>query len=81
MKVTEGMGYDYGDLDLGVITEVKAAATRIRNLIAEITEEAVRREIQIGRELLKIKARLPHGHFGPWLPASSIGRIGRRGGI
>jgi hypothetical protein len=62
-------GYTYDDLDPRIVTAAKAAATRIRSLIAGIAEETVRREIQIGRELLAIKARLGHGHFGPWLAA------------
>lgn len=61
--------YNYGDLDPRIVTDAKAAATRIRSLIAEIVEATVAREIQIGRELLAIKARLGHGHFGPWLAA------------
>jgi hypothetical protein len=62
-------GYTDDDLDPRIVTAAKAAATRIRSLIAEIAEETVRREIRIGRELLAIKARLGHGHFGPWLAA------------
>jgi hypothetical protein len=64
-KRTEGGGYDYGDLDPGIVADAKAAATLIRSLMAEIVNETVPREIRIGRELLKIKARLGHGHFGP----------------
>jgi hypothetical protein len=68
-RLTEGGGYDYGDLDPGIVADAKAAATLIRSLMAEIVNETVPREIRIGRELLKIKARLGHGHFGPWLAA------------
>jgi hypothetical protein len=64
-KFSADGGYDYGDLDPGIVADAKAAATRIRSLIAEI----IPREIRIGRELLAIKARLGHGHFGPWLAA------------
>lgn len=68
-KLTEGTGYNYGDLDPEIVTDAKAAATRIRTLIAEIAEVTLSREIQIGRELLEMKGRLGHGHFGPWLAA------------
>jgi hypothetical protein len=69
MSPNEGEGYNYGGLDPGIVTAAKAAATLIRSLIAEIAEATVPREIRIGRELLAIKARLGHGHFGPWLAA------------
>ena len=69
MRVIEGAGYNYGDLDPRIVTYAKAAATTIRSLMAEIAEATLPREIQIGRELLAIKARLGHGHFGPWLTA------------
>jgi hypothetical protein len=65
----ERQGYDYGDLDPRLVTDAKAAAARINSLMDEIAEETVRREIQIGRELIKIKVRLGHGHFGAWLAA------------
>jgi hypothetical protein len=68
-KLTAGGGYDYGDLDPGIIADARAAATLIRSLMAEIAEATVPREIRIGRELLAIKGRLGHGHFGPWLAA------------
>jgi hypothetical protein len=29
-------------------------------------------KIALGRELLEAKARLPHGHFGPWLAEQGI---------
>jgi hypothetical protein len=68
-KLTEGGGYDYGDLDPGIVTAAKAAAMLIRSLMAEIAEATASREIRIGRELLAMKARLGHGRFGPWLAA------------
>jgi hypothetical protein len=71
---TEGGGYNYGDLDPRIIAEAKAAATLIRSLVAEIAEATVPLAVRVGRELLAIKARLPHGHFGPW-------PIGRRDGL
>ncbi|WP_244597451.1 DUF3102 domain-containing protein [Rhizobium hidalgonense] len=33
--------------------------------------------IQIGRELIRIKDQLPHGHFGPWLKENSGLSIGQ----
>jgi hypothetical protein len=68
-RLTEGGGYDYGDLDPGIVAAAKAAATLIRSLLTEIAEATVPREIRIGLELLAMKARLGHGHFGPWLAA------------
>jgi len=69
LRPNEGEGYNYGDLDPGIVTDAKAAATLIRSLIAEIAEATVPLQIRIGRELLAIKGRLGHGHFGPWLAA------------
>jgi Protein of unknown function (DUF3102) len=69
VKPNEGEGYNYGNLDPGIVTDAKAAATLIRSLLAEIAEATVPREMRIGRELLAIKVRLGHGHFGPWLAA------------
>jgi hypothetical protein len=68
-KLTAGGGYDYGDLDPGIIADAKAAAIRIRRLTVEMAQATVPFEIRIGRELLAVKARLGHGHFGPWLAA------------
>jgi len=62
-------GYDYRDLDPRIVTDAKAAAARIHSLLDEIAAATIPREIQIGCELLKIKALLPHGHFGTWLAA------------
>jgi hypothetical protein len=47
--LTEGGGYDYGDLDPRIIADAKAAATLIRSLVAEIAEATVPLEIRIGR--------------------------------
>lgn len=38
---------------------------------AECRQHSVDDMIAIGRQLLDIKSRLPHGHFGPWLREQS----------
>jgi hypothetical protein len=44
-------------------TELKAVAERIKTLRQQATEHAV----EIGRELLRVKASLPHGVFAKWV--------------
>lgn len=44
-------------------TELEAVAQRIRSLRQKATEHAV----EIGRELLRVKASLPHGIFVKWV--------------
>jgi hypothetical protein len=67
--IRKGEGYNYGDIDPKIVADAKAAATLIRNLTAEIAEATVPRAKRIGLELLRIKAKLKHGHFGRWLAA------------
>lgn len=55
-------GFDYGALPAEVRIEAKAAAERIK----ERMRGAV---VEVGADLIQVKARLPHGEFGKWLKA------------
>jgi hypothetical protein len=56
-------GFDYSTLDdPDLAAEAHAAAGRINNRIRTTQDE-------IGRELIAIQARMPHGAFGPWMAA------------
>ncbi|MFN3547113.1 MAG: DUF3102 domain-containing protein [Mesorhizobium sp.] len=57
--------YDYTGVSPEVAHAAREAATKIR-LIRRGMKTNV---IEIGRELLAIKAKLAHGQFGPWLHA------------
>jgi hypothetical protein len=54
--------YDYGALDADIAEAAKKAASRIRTR----TQDAI---MQNGKDLLRIKAKLPHGEFGKWIKA------------
>lgn len=55
--------FDYADLQPEVAQEARAAAERIRVRMRRTAEDIV----EIGRDLIAVKASLPHGAFGPWL--------------
>jgi len=55
--------FDYASLAPDVRESVGAATRRLRDLERR-TSEAI---IEIGKELLAVKAALPHGKFGTWL--------------
>ena len=57
--------FRYGDLDPAAASAAQEAAGHIRSLLR--TE--VLTAIEIGRALLAIKDRLPHGQFGRWTEA------------
>lgn len=40
-------------------------------MVADGEDESQERMIELGRELLAIKAKLPRGHFGPWIEEKS----------
>ena len=65
VRLIKGGGYNYGDLDPGIVADAEAAATLIRSLVAEIAEATVPREIRIGLELLAIarRRRAPGGLY------------------
>lgn len=54
--------FDYGQLEAKTAAAAQAAVQKIRGL-----EKAA--SVDIGRELLAMKERLPHGQFLPWLEA------------
>jgi hypothetical protein len=56
-------GFDYATLDPDVAGEARDAADRIRAL-GQRQNEAI---IAIGEELVAVKDKLHHGHFGAWL--------------
>src|SRR4051794_8079258 len=53
-------GFNYADLPRDVAGEARAAADRIKQHMRGAI-------LEVGAELLRIKARLPHGTFGKWL--------------
>ena len=57
--------FDYRLLDAAIAQQVQTAAQRIRKLVKQSIEGV----IAIGKELLAVKAALPHGSFVPWLRA------------
>jgi hypothetical protein len=63
--VTEPLktAFDYGQLEPEVRTVAVEAAAKIRLLGRQATESIV----AIGEELSKVKERLPHGAWLPWI--------------
>jgi hypothetical protein len=57
--------FDYSPLEKKVADEVQSAAERIRQSLKRTTDSI----IEVGQELIAVKAALPHGKFGPWLRA------------
>jgi hypothetical protein len=57
--------FDYTPLEKTVADEVQSAAERIRQSLKRTTDSI----IEVGQELIAVKAVLPHGKFGPWLRA------------
>lgn len=55
--------FDYTPLDANTAEQVQTAAHRIRQLMKQTVEDL----IAVGKELLAVKAALPHGRFLPWL--------------
>ncbi len=56
----------YTDLSPDAQTTAQEAVKRIDAIRGRMVEDV----IQIGRELSAVKAKLGHGHFGPWLKES-----------
>ena len=61
----EGIEFRYERLDSTVAADVRDAAARITTRL----QVQGRHAIEIGADLKTVKARLPHGLFGPWLTA------------
>ena len=62
---SEQMAFDYGAVPAPVAIEAREAAQRIRLRLRRSAEDI----IEIGRDLLAVKASLPHGSFLPWIEA------------
>lgn len=58
-------GYDYSALPADLAQDAAAVAERVRQRHGQ-TVAAI---LEMGRDLLGVKERLPHGQFGPWLQA------------
>jgi hypothetical protein len=65
--MTEGAPaeFDYGQLDAATSEFIIKAAGEIRRL----GQQTIENVLTIGQHLIEVKARLGHGHFGPWLAA------------
>lgn len=59
------MAFDYGTVPAPIAVEAREAAQRIRLRLRRSAEDI----IEIGRDLLAVKASLPHGSFLPWIEA------------
>lgn len=57
--------FDYAGIPTEAVTEVRAAAERIRVRMKRTAEDI----IAIGIDLVAVKERLPHGAFLPWIEA------------
>lgn len=57
--------FDYSALDIESRIVVQQRAQEIKGLMRRAGEDIV----EIGRKMLEVKARLPHGRFTPWLEA------------
>ena len=57
------LGFDYESLAPEVRTDVRESARRIHELERRTSESI----IEIGQQLIRVKQRLPHGEFLPWL--------------
>jgi Protein of unknown function (DUF3102) len=58
-------GFDYAILDEDLATKCQAAAGRIKGRFRTTLLEFV----EIGRDLIAIQEKMPHGAWGPWLEA------------
>jgi hypothetical protein len=67
MKATSAMqmAFDYASLDTEARIVVQQRTSEIKGLMRKAAQDI----IDIGQKLIEVKARLPHGHFGPWLEA------------
>lgn len=57
--------FDYAHLDAETREDVQQRTAAIRTRMQRTAQDI----IDIGRDLLEVKARLPHGQFGAWLQA------------
>lgn len=59
--------FDYDGLDIDL--ETRAAVRECTADLHALVRRAAQDSVTIGRKLNEVKARLPHGAFGPWLDA------------
>lgn len=57
--------FDYAGVPTADVTEIRAAAERIKIRMKRTAEDI----IEIGRDLIAVKAKLQHGQFLPWIEA------------
>lgn len=57
--------FDDTPLSPDIAQQVRTTAQRIRQMVERTREDL----LMVGRDLLAVKAALPHGRFGPWLRA------------
>jgi hypothetical protein len=62
---TQRGGFDYSAIDSVKAAEAKQTADRIRHR----QRAAIGAAVEIGNELIRVKALLGHGPFGRWLEA------------
>jgi hypothetical protein len=65
MTDTKMVLFSYGNLPDDLATEAMEAADRIRGRL----DRQKKNYIEIGRDLIAVKEKLGHGHFGNWLKA------------
>lgn len=65
MNAVIEVGFDYAVIDPDGRDDVKEAAVRIRLRMSRTVEDI----IEIGRDLIAVKASLGHGHFLRWIEA------------
>lgn len=62
-SVMQQLGFDYESLTPEIRTDVRESARRIHELERRTSESI----IEIGQHLIRVKERLPHGEFLPWI--------------
>jgi Protein of unknown function (DUF3102) len=63
------VSFDYSQLPADVADEARAIAERVRDKTRSMTLTI----LELGRDLMRVKARLGHGTFGIWLEAEFSG--------
>jgi hypothetical protein len=63
------VSFDYNQLPADVADEARAIAERVRDKTRSMTLTI----LELGRDLMRVKARLGHGTFGLWLEAEFSG--------
>lgn len=63
--IVDDRPFDYSPLAVQVADDLRCTAERIRQRLKKTLEDI----IEVGNDLLAVKATLPHGQFGRWLRA------------